>query len=83
MNIKDLMPIGVIMVSVTILLAFGAKVLTDVGAGFGAGTPEAAIVANGTQALGTIGSNLNTLGLVLIAGIIVAAVVAAFYFKSR
>ena len=83
MQFRDLLPIGITFVAVTILLSFGAKILADVGSTFAPGSTEDQIMNNGSASLLTLGSNLNTLALVMIAGIIIASVVAAFYFKSR
>ena len=80
-NLQDLAPIAITFVVAAIVLGFGAKVLAEISADL-TGTSQS-IVDNGTESLNTIGKYLPTLGLIVVAALIISVVVGAFYFAGR
>lgn len=80
-TLQDLAPVAILFVVAAIVLGFGAKVLSEISTDL-TGTSQA-IVDNGTESLNVIGKYLPTLGLVVVAALIISVVVGAFYFGRR
>ena len=84
--LMGLLVAGVLMVVILLVFSFSAKILSDVGNSFTAGTVERGITANGTQVLTTLASNSNTIALVVVAVVIMTlllGVLAIFTFGRR
>jgi hypothetical protein len=79
MQLTDLVPVAIVFIVAAVAIGFGAKILTDIGAGQ-TGT-SAAIISNGTESLNQLGKYLPTLALVAVAAIVVGLVVTAFAFR--
>ena len=79
-NLNSLGPLAITFVVGAIILGFGAKVLDEIAGDFTVNSTEQAIAQNGTEALGKIGKHLPTLGLVVVAALIIGIVVTSFYY---
>jgi len=80
-TLGDLPIIAVAIVVGVIVLGFGAKILDQIDDDM-TGT-SASIVANGTSALDKVGKQLPTLGLVIVAALIIGIVATSFYMGKR
>jgi len=80
-GIGDLPVIAVAIVVGVVVLGFGAKILAELS-GDMTGTAKE-VVDNGTKTLGTIGKQLPTLGLVIVAALIIGVVATSFYLGKR
>ncbi len=81
--ISDLAPIAIILVVAAVATGFGAKVLSDIDAGFTAGSTESQIVGNFTDGLLNLSNNVGTLGTILIAAVIIGVVATAFVVQGN
>jgi len=82
-TLGDLPVIAIAIVVGVIVLGFGAKILDQIDDDMTANTTAYLIVGNGTSALGKIGKQLPTLGLVIVAALIIGIVATSFYMGRR
>ncbi len=76
MRFEDLMQIGIIFVVISVTLAVGVKINTDIGSGLTG--DAAAVTANGTAGMLEIASWLPLIGLVIAATVIISLIVTQF-----
>lgn len=81
-QVQDLAGFAVIMVVVAVIIAFGQKILTDVGAGFTANTYEANSTTQGKAALGKFSDYLPTVAIVIVAGVLIAILYNVFLRRA-
>ena len=81
-GINDLVPIGVAFVLIVLVLAFGASIVADVEADQTTGSTAENVSNEGLGALSKMGQKLPTLATVVIAGVIIGVLIAAFAYKS-
>lgn len=82
LGIGDILPIAVALVAIVIVIAVGALILAgfQTSGNLVANSVASNTVVSGLSALGTFGTYLPLLALVVIAAIIVGVVIAAFAF---
>ena len=80
-TLGDLPVIAISLTVGVIVLGYGAKILGEVDDDM-TGT-AAEVVANGTSALGKVGKQLPTLGLVIVAALIIGVIATSFYLGRR
>ena len=73
--IGDLLPLGMTFVVLGIGLAIGAKVVSDTGDGFAAGTAAKNATTYSLESLQTLASWLPTIALVVVAAVIIGILV--------
>ena len=78
MQLQDLATYAVIIVVVAVVIAFGQKILTDIGAGFTANTAEANSTSKGKEGLGKFSDYLPTVAIVLVAGFLITVLYKVF-----
>lgn len=81
-QLRDLLPVALIFVVATIAISIGANILSDIRDGQTASSYERNITVNGLTGMGTLGSWLPTLALVVAAAIVIGVLVYSFAFRS-
>ncbi len=76
MRFEDLMQIGIIFVVISVTLAVGVKINTDLGDSLGGNAGS--VVANGTAGMLEIATWLPLIGLVIAATVIISLIVTQF-----
>jgi hypothetical protein len=79
-EIKDLLPIGVTLVVVTIVLAFGLQILGDVKSDMTANSAQANATQKGIEGLAKIPDKMPLIATVVVAVVIIGILVR--YFQS-
>lgn len=77
-QVGDLANMAVVLVVVAVIIAFGQKILTDVGTGFTANTYEANSTSKGKEGLGKFSDYLPTVAIVIVAGILIGILYSVF-----
>jgi len=77
-DIKDLLPIGVTLVVVTIVLAFGLQILGDIKGDMTASSYEANATQDGIEGLAKIPEKLPLIASVVVAVVIIGILVRYF-----
>ena len=77
-DIQDLLPIGVTLVVVTIVLAFGLQILGDIKGDMTASSYEANATADGIEGLAKIPAKLPLIASVVVAVVIIGILVKYF-----
>jgi hypothetical protein len=75
-NFQDLLPIGLVVVTLVIALAYGADIVQDVSSDMGAGTAAKNITVSGLTSLDALGDKIPTVVGVLIAAVIIGVVMS-------
>lgn len=93
-TVKDLLPLGVLLVVTTIAVSIGASILTDVNTGFLSGAANCNSTSTtacgyafnatdeGLQGVDELGSWFGTIGLVLAASVVIGILVMSFAFRN-
>ena len=81
MGLNDLVPIGVAFVLIVLVLTFGASIVGDVERDMVTNSTAENVTNEGLGALSKMGQKLPTLATVVIAGVIVGILMAAFAFR--
>lgn len=82
MDVKDLLPIGMIIVVTGIGVAFGLQVLGDVQADMTADSQEANATGDAITAVAKIPSKLGIIVTVLIAALLIGILVKYLFFRG-
>lgn len=82
MQLGDLAGYAVVIVVIAVVIAFGQKILTDVGAGFTVNTSEANSTAKGKEGLGKFSEYLPTIAIVLVAGFLITVLYKVFMGRT-
>jgi len=82
-GLRDLGTVAMILVGAVIVIAFGAKVLSELDEEFTAGTVPDDTVKNGSEALNVLGKWTPIVALIAVAAIILGLVFSALYFGGR
>lgn len=83
MGLNSLFSVGIIIIALIVLLAFGAKIVTDIGSGFTAGSTSKNITDEGVVNIRTINDYVPTLVSVVIAVIVIGLLVVGFMGLMR
>lgn len=81
MNFQDLLPIGVSMVVLGLVLAFGLQITGDIRTDMTANSSEYNATTDTMTAVGKITSKLGTIVTVLVAAVIIGVLIKAFVFN--
>lgn len=82
-ELRDLLGIGILVVVLAMVVAFGANIMSDVQSDFTSGTTEYNATADGLTAIGKITSKLGLIVTVVIAAVIIGIVVKFFGGAGR
>ena len=83
MQLGDLAGYAVVIVVIAVVLAFGAKILTDVGAGFTGNTSEYNSTQKGKESIGKFSDYLPTIAVVLVAGFLITVLYKVFMGQAN
>ena len=80
MDLGDLPSLAIVFVVAFVVLAFGAKITTDVGTGL---TGDAAkVTGNATSGMVTLGSYAPTIAVVIAGALVIGILINAFMHKG-
>lgn len=82
-NIMSLFSVGIIIIALIVLLAFGAQIINNIGTGFTAGSTAANITGEGQKNIKTFNGYIPTIISVVIATIVIGLLVVGFMGLMR